>query len=644
MNIRNTFIRHLINCLLIFYIIPLPIFCQHFKETEFTWTKEVLEYYRKSEEQEKFKAASFLIKSMPGHHSPISKALLEYVEVARNFSIPCSQDSLSHNWHKIISLKGAKIDYIEDTLYLDKNFLITHIEQAFDAWKNAPWHKDICFDDFCHYILPYRVSDEMLNYKGRKVFTSKYAKLIQGETDIIKAFTVVCSTFYKRIRQINPQCPYTLDAYTIDYLQQGNCLQRCILLTEVLRSLGIPCTIDIVPVWANYSQVGHSWVVMPYKGKNYTWRERDSIARSENPIDASYFPVTYQPSSSDSYPYLIENIKKTAKVYRLCYEKEEWKDKEKQSPTLFTQRIKDVSALYGLKDSITFTLASMENQLYYLCTFQTGKGWTPIAYTSLHNNQIKFINIGKDIVYIIATYERGILNPIYSPFLFKGNKIKFFTVDKYKKIKCRIYRTYSIFSQWTNQWGNMIGGTFEGSNNEDFSNADTLSMITSIPFGETVLPINTNFNYRYVRYQSTLKSRTPLAELAFYNKDKKLLKGIPISHKSLNKSKERVFDGNIKTEGATKQTNYWIGLDLGDTLQTISHIKFFPKNDGNFVTRGNFYELFYYENGWHSLGERFSVENYVEYYIPKGALLWLKCDTGHEERIFEYDNDRQIWY
>ena len=166
-----------------------------------------------------------------------------------------------------------------------------------------------------------------------------------------------------------------------------------------------------------------------------------------------------------------------------------------------------------------------------------------------------------------------------------------------------------------------------------------------MPYGETSISIRTDNVYRYVRYQSTNKSRTPLAELRFYDTTNKPLKGIPISHKALNKSKERVFDGDITTEGYTKHANYWVGLDLGEDIQSsISSINFFPKNDGNFVTRGNFYELFYYENGWHSLGERFSVENFVEYDIPIGALLRLKCDRGNEERIFEYNNEHQIWY
>lgn len=645
--IINKIIRHIV-CYW-FFLLPTMTFCRQIGKTtvnDFSWGKEVIEHYRRSNDQEKFKAACFLIESMPGHQGPEGKAFKEYVKKVNHCKIPCSQDTLSSYWKEVVKQYGNLTTFTEDTLLLSRYSLISHIEQSFQTWRNAPWYKDVCFDDFCHYILPYRVSNERINLRGRNHLASKYANLIKGETDIVKAFTTICSTMFKRIRQTEPLCPYIPDAHTIEYLQQGNCLQRCVLLTEILRSLGIPCAIDIVPVWANYSQVGHSWVAMPYRGLNFTWREGDTIARAENPIDASYFKVTYRPTGNDNYPFPIENQKKTAKIYRLRYRKN-YQTSPDITPELFTLRLEDVSATYGLTDSITLSVPTIRDSIYYyLCTFRSGKGWTPISRTLYENGNLKFRHVRKGIVYIISTFKHGILHPFTPPFLLEdSNKFRFYIADKNKKVKQRICRKYPVFSQWTNQWGNMIGGIFEGSNKSDFSDADTLATIDRMPFGETIIPIQTDKCYRYIRYQSTLKSRTPLAELAFFDANNRILRGNPISHKSLHKSKERVFDNDISTEGYTKQTNYWVGLDFGESVsEPITAIRFFPKNDGNFITRGNFYELFYYEDGWQSLGERFSVDNYVEYNIPEGALLWLKCDRGNEERIFEYKDNCQIWH
>jgi len=31
--------------------------------------------------------------------------------------------------------------------------------------------------------------------------------------------------------------------------------------------------------------------------------------------------------------------------------------------------------------------------------------------------------------------------------------------------------------------------------------------------------------------------------------------------------------------------------------------------------------------------------------VPKGALLWLRnLDEGEQERIFTYENGKQVWY
>ncbi len=48
----------------------------------------------------------------------------------------------------------------QDIKSLDAAFLITHIEEAFDAWQNAPWSNQVSFKDFCNFILPYKNDDE----------------------------------------------------------------------------------------------------------------------------------------------------------------------------------------------------------------------------------------------------------------------------------------------------------------------------------------------------------------------------------------------------------------------------------------------------------------------------------------------------
>lgn len=79
----------------------------------------------------------------------------------------------------------------------------------------------------------------------------------------------------------------------------------------------------------------------------------------------------------------------------------------------------------------------------------------------------------------------------------------------------------------------------------------------------------------------------------------------------------------------------------------IGRIRYIPRNDGNCIEIGDKYELMQWREGrWESLGERTATCNALEYErIPSGGLYVLRNLTkGHEERIFTYENGKQIWW
>ena len=68
--------------------------------------------------------------------------------------------------------------------------------------------------------------------------------------------------------------------------------------------------------------------------------------------------------------------------------------------------------------------------------------------------------------------------------------------------------------------------------------------------------------------------------------------------------------------------------------------------DSNNIRVGDMYELRYWQEGWQSLG-RMSAESDTLVYrdVPAGALLWLYNHSGgREERIFTYENGKQVWW
>ncbi len=71
-------------------------------------------------------------------------------------------------------------------------------------------------------------------------------------------------------------------------------------------------------------------------------------------------------------------------------------------------------------------------------------------------------------------------------------------------------------------------------------------------------------------------------------------------------------------------------------------------NDGRtvFLENGEKYELFYWQDGWESFGTQTASESPLKFNnLPANRLYWLvKENSDEEERIFTYDNNKQIWW
>lgn len=61
---------------------------------------------------------------------------------------------------------------IYDVESITGQFLIDNISQAFEVWQGSKW-RDISFDDFCEYILPYRITVEPVQ-EWRRTYRERY--------------------------------------------------------------------------------------------------------------------------------------------------------------------------------------------------------------------------------------------------------------------------------------------------------------------------------------------------------------------------------------------------------------------------------------------------------------------------------------
>ena len=127
----------------------------------------VLDNYKNENDSLKLEAAYFLIGNMSGH------CFVNYVledtsenEIQFNVNDYENYEQLIKAFDELENKHGVldfnRKDKFEDITNIEGDFLIKHIDAAFKAWRNKPWAKNLSFEDFCEYVLPYRGSSEPL--------------------------------------------------------------------------------------------------------------------------------------------------------------------------------------------------------------------------------------------------------------------------------------------------------------------------------------------------------------------------------------------------------------------------------------------------------------------------------------------------
>lgn len=635
--------NRIITCISFFFLFALTS-CRHLQGVDYvlqqagsnrTELEKVLAHYQN--DSLKYQAACFLIENMLGHFFYQSPAMEYCKQELAALPQACRRDSMNRIWKRVAAMySGKALVKVEDYKSIKSSFLIENIDQAFRAWQEAPWHKEVDFQSFCRYILPYRISNEQLSddIHWRDSLVQRYGKYIQGETDMKRAFTSLLAMFDATWKSLKSKCPYKLDVLTIDEAGFSLCEQRCVVRGNVMRSLGIPVVCDYVNSWANYSRNGHSWIsLMGNGGEAYLYYKGDSLPRTSNPIDASFFKPLVLPEAS--YAYWVDSLKRTAKVYRRNFFRENVKDGLEV----------DVSKGYGLTDSVVIQMDNAKDRYVYLCTFRTGEDWRIAVKGEIVDGRCVFRNLGASIAYLPAVLKEGKIVPVDAPFILcKGGEIRKI-IPTGDKQTVRLNRKYILMTTWTNRWHEMIGGRFEASNDSGFRHADVLHRISSLPVYRNEVKVEMPKSYRYVRYVSPSVLRSELAEVTFFSGNQEL-KGEVMGENIKVTAQKRVFDHDLTTIGDSKTVDYWVGLDLGKKYP-VDRIVYYPRNDDNFIVPGEQYELFYYDKGaWHSLGVKTGDSVELIYRdVPLNALFLLKNKVkGKEERIFTYENDRQVWW
>ncbi|MBC7915460.1 MAG: discoidin domain-containing protein [Pyrinomonadaceae bacterium] len=543
--------------------------------------------------------------------------------------------------------KEYTVRKVFDPEILDERSLNANATQAIKTFEKGRWRKNVSDFTFNNFILPYRCDDENINhFDWRGYFLTKYIKdngdsifdkdIEQVAKNVHKWLSYKKKDFTVKFGTRDLQLP-PLDIHTVDKLQMGSCRDIAKFSIATFRAIGIPSAMDFTPMYLNLDS-GHEWCAVI------------SDSTSCIPVD-----IKNEKLGNYKFPSFL-----VSKVYRKAFQ-----------PTVYNHlRLKglcnylpeflnnpfliDVTSSYFQTTNVAITIKDIPvgAKVAYLAVFAK-VGWYPIAYGEIKDHSVVFPNIALNKgVYLPVTIEKSGQTILDDPFfLTESGQIREITLDKASVETVELTRKYPTnLSPILTHMSSIVGGIFQFANKKDFSDAITVHRIKSPPgFHYEEVNISNFKRYRYARYKASRGCPGNMAELEFYGNKVKLAGEIIGTSGSWRNSSEKVkevaFDGNPLTffESAHPDNN-WIGLRFSQP-QKITKIKFLSRNDLNSIYESNSYELFYWDNDWISLGTKVANGKSIRYSnVPKGALLWLRSDSGSEERIFTYNGGKQIWW
>lgn len=652
----------------------------HFAGNNEVELAKVLEHYSRPSDSLKLKAARFLITNMPYHFGYYGKeidtfsAIFSVIDTLSYLRESLSIQEKLHICDSFVSRYGwpqtENANKIYDSRVLSAAYLINNIDFAFRAWKQAPWGKQVSFEDFCEYILPYRIRKERAEY-WRPWFYIQYGKMAASTSKPGDARSVFdnmnwnlnTATSFNLL--INKYYPFNQSIGDVVKGKIGSCEMSSFFAASAMRAIGLPVGYDYIMHWGSSNNrhclphlVDHFSTVHLITNENVqqdTWHLVDF---------SSEFNTNRHRFTADELPkgLYLQNVRTIPKVYRYTFSQsagllEINKDVPGDfiSPEFRQTNLKDVTNEYVTTAAVSLRVDSEFNKyrVVYLCVFDPS-GWQPVAIAKVNDGRVDFKMVGKETLYLPTVFHDNEHWPAGPPFFIDSlNRVHEIRLDTVRKTNMRLLRKFPLYTYTAYHSEILKGGRFEGANDPDFRKPVTLYTIKNYPFFVNVAPVKSTGTYRYFRYVASPDANFEpdnIAEVEFLDEGSRPVKGRAIGVEGIPGNEiNKAFDGDLGTYYQnSRNRNGWIGIDLGPGLRKrVKFIKFCPRNDTNGIIPGNEYELFYWSGeSWASMGPKVAGGYSLDYSnIPADGLYWLRCNSGgSEERIFTYVGGMQTWW
>lgn len=400
----------------------------------------VINHYQKSGEKQKLKAAYYLIANLPGQYYFSGKGVYKCRTIFYKLDSLSKINEIEYTrvWDSLqLQIDTANltgITKVKDIEVIKGKYLIDNIESAFRAWKN-PWAKSLSFEEFCRYILPYKMRNEQPG-NWRTHFEKKYKGLKNSLIDTnsrLEACMHVNQDLKSWFYFTKLNVPFDLSPEDLLLTRSGKCPQQVQMAAYAMRALGIPVTMDGVPYWPNRNS-RHDW---------------NALIDGTKPIaflGAEINPTVYKLE----FPSPGTHASKRAKIFRASYEMNS--DLEANSniaelPALFKERYQDVTADYIPVTSLDISLSGKYGGLGYRSLFLTvfnNRKWKPLDYSPIDGQTATFKDLGNNnIVYLPVFFDENEIITAGLPFILSPTgEIRKIQPSNKEKVSFNIDRKY----------------------------------------------------------------------------------------------------------------------------------------------------------------------------------------------------------
>lgn len=600
--------------------------------------RKVLEHYADS--PDRLGSAEFLIRNLPrafywkdsGELDSIESLLRKVATVADAWYF-C--DISERDWSLF---HHPSLPKIRDAHTLASGFLISNIDAAYRQRDRRQWNRDLPSDDFNNFLLPYRIGDEKPS-GWRQLYETRYGSLLDSlypdGKESLRAAEIVHSLLEKEGFKYNV-CALWPHRRATDLFENnaGPCRDECDRQVYALRSAGIPCAIDAFFVSPETGSL-HQWVVVrDNKTGRFIPLGREMVSRR----DSSFYDKSKR---GKVYRFMSEAVKEGREAMESC---------RGVPSVVYDYYLKDVTSEYFGENTLKIDIDNPEGKTVMLGVF-TPEKWKVVDYAVESGKESAvFRNVEPGVIYMpLIEGRKGEIVPCGYPVEF-GRDLAVRQLKPGKEIPMTLTRKMPFMSYLTDWLSRGVGGAVvETAPDKDFRHVVKLGILPdTLPYNRYILYNSSPEKTRYIRYTVPGRDEMVIGEIEAY-RDSACTDKIPLkvtTEFGRYRHPERVTDNDPVSFFAAPLDCRSITLEA-DHPEEITAVCVMPRNDDNFVTKGERYRLLYFdspEKGWVIAGEKLADGREITMTAPEGALYWLRDLTkGREEEIFIWRDGRQTF-